>query len=171
MKEIRMSMKDFDPNKKMAVNHALKRRQVMENNLKASIMIQAAKQLNYRDNRHQEIARHQEVADMLRKGEIPVDALVAIVDGKIKNFDHVIEKYEQKKLSQNGWLKEAEQSRLDEFKQACAVAKAEKEVIIKSGKDPEKKTPVSAEDKDLTQGGGTNGRSKQRSRSKSTTKR
>jgi len=106
-----LSLKDFDPNRRMAINNSKKRQMVMEKNLKAAVLIEAAKKMNRKENDEVVLKHHQEVAGLLRQGKIPTEAYTKILDKKMDQYIAVVEMLEQKKISQNGWLKDSNKTR------------------------------------------------------------
>lgn len=133
MKETNLSLKNFDTNKKLPSNFAMMRKVVMDNNLKAAVLIAAAKNMNKQGDNKQISDFQNEVSQLIKSNKLPKEAYLKIIERKVKNLSDLIDKMDQKKLSQNNWLKESEQTKLDELKQALEFAMEERDNIIKFG--------------------------------------
>ena len=125
-----LSLKDFDPNSTHIVSKAKKRNRVMENNMKASLLIVAAKKIR-QDKQEADIhGANLELRTIIDTNVLPREAYLNVFDGRIKSLSKKVNNLLELKEAQNGWLKDSQENTLKALSPELEAVKMEKEVFL-----------------------------------------
>jgi len=125
-----LSLKDFDTNSMHVVNRARKRQIVMEKNLKASLLIIAAKKLKKEKLDADLLASNQHLRNVVDADNLPLEAYVNIFDERIKVLGGKVASLKELKEAQGDWLKEGQENVLKMLEPEFVLLKAEKDAFI-----------------------------------------